>query len=315
LAESAAALSSQHHHHNNTNQSDATSFGDGTIERRSSSQTENPTLEQLLRETSLYTADSSPKNQQRPLDTTTMSATTTNTAAAEVLGYRSNPQLLQQNRMRNEVKQTIKELGGAFKGMAKEVALAGKKTLSSTTMAVGNNTPYTTSGGGVGGTGTSSLHHGGSAMTHHTGAGGLHGSTMTDDGFIAGGGSVSMWDAPNPPLQVSLCKLLQKDSVVGVLQACSKLRGHGKILSPEELEYYSHPDHQGISYRMALGAELAGRNEEAHFWRLLPATLRQLQGSDDITAGQLAAAVLWSAESIISESKERSRWHDSINRI
>jgi hypothetical protein len=135
-----------------------------------------------------------------------------------------------------------------------------------------------------------------------------------------------MWDAPDLPLQVTLSKLLQKDSLVGVLQACSKLRGHGKVLSPEELEYYIDPGHQGIAYRMALGAELGGWKEEAQFWRRLPATLQVLQLDNNNSrdsariletaapTAEAAAAALWSAESIIAEAKERSRWHDHINR-
>ena len=240
--------------------------GSGTLTLSGGDQT----LQQLLNQSTIV--QDSPKHDYEAAERTVPPPSARRSLeVAEALGYR--------NSKRSEVAQTFKSLGGAFKGMAKEVALVGKKTLASGSTSTGSTAP-------------------------------------SPERNMVGGGSrsSSAWDASDAPLQVLLH---DTETLLGVLRACADQRGHAHAFLDSELDMYASA--QGIAARMAVAAEIFGSLDETRFWRRLPATLKQVKVSTGHPFKEEEGNVrkpptLWSESATLSEALERSAWHQSMGR-
>lgn len=230
--------------------------------------------------------------------------------AALKLGYR---QPSQRNLSKGgEVSQTIRTLGGAVKTMAKDiakdVATVSKDQLNKTLARVGD----------VGGSS----------------------SNLQEQGYQGGYPQQQAPVAPLPPL-TSLGGFNahrqnnegpRAGSLVGALAAAAALRSLDCPLNEVEMEAYEAALASGsIAQRMEVAATVGGCPEEVAFWRLLPATLRELRAAvneedptskawrEGGTAGngsprKADSSILWSPAAVLAAAGERSGWHNKMSR-
>ena len=226
------------------------------------------------------------------------------------LGYRQPSQ--RNLGKREEVSQTIRTLGGAVKSMAKDiakdVATVSKDQLSRTLARVGD----------VGGSSSNLQELQGGGYTHQ------QQQDLAPAVSLPPLASLGGFAAHRQGLEVP-----RAGSLVGALAAAAELRSLECPLNEVEMEAYEAALASGsIAQRMEVAAMVGGCPEEAAFWRLLPATLRELRSAvneEDPTSHawregsggsprKADASILWSPAAVLAAGSERSGWHKKMSR-
>ena len=225
------------------------------------------------------------------------------------------------SRRREKAAATFKSLGGAFKGMAKDVASAGRSQLRSLAGGDRGQAPLVAAVAGIsdGGRGvgacpgslapsacvpldlhalTRALHGFGVAprlaYAHPSSQETLQVTTPAGHGRSQATACIRASAGPTQFHRLTLANPAHltpagyeysqatagSESLVAVLHAIATARGQPAVLSPAELAAYAAAlSRHRVADRMALAAELVGEEEEALFWRRLPATLAWLNAA------------------------------------